>query len=748
MGILPKKKRSSSETQSSSAGQGGKQKKTRKQWVSKVGTVLATIVMVGIITASVMASVAAVYIFKYMETEPNVDLNELPFNYTTILYANDSSSGEPVEIQRLHENENRIWVDIDQVPEYLPKVAIAAEDKRFEQHNGVDWKRTIFATFKFFTDPNATQGGSTITQQVIKNVTGDKQFSWQRKVREIFSALRLSKEYTKEQVMEAYLNTIALGHNTNGVQAAANLYFNKDVSELSLPECCALIAITQNPTRFDLLTEKGYANNKLRRDYIFGEMKDAKMITEEEYNEYINTEIEVYHKDSSSDSQEQTSSYQSWFVDNVEEEVIADLMEEYNYDHDEAENMLLNGGLRIYTTMDKGVQSSLESSYNNNANFPRLNNKTYPETAFVVIRPDGSIAGLMGGNNKTTDRGFNRATMSKLQPGSTIKPISAYLQAFEMDLLTWSTIVTDQPIQIMQDGKMTDWPINYYSGYKGPMRVVEALQRSTNTIPAQLVEEIGPQRCYDFLVNKLKFSHLIEGADNIHLSSMALGGLTGGVTPLEMVGAYQIFVTGGKYVKPYSYTKVLDSNGNLVLEKDTTQVRVISAETATVINRLLQMVTTQAPGTGTAANLGGGIPVAGKTGSTSDNKDLWFIGATPYYIGGVWMGYDKPATIYYNAYPTPILWKNIMSPILRGLPAKNFEYSSSVVSREYCMETGDLATANCPSKGTGWYKEDNIPSECYKHSMGGGTVDENSGDENNDENNYDFPDDENNDDEE
>lgn len=393
--------------------------------------------------------------------------------------------------------------------------------------------------------------------------------------------------------------------------------------------------------------------------------------------------------------------------------------------------MVYSGGYRIYSTMDPKVQKSLEESYANPATFPALNNAEYPQTAAIVIAPDGSVKGMIGGNEKTSNRLFNRATQSQRHPGSTMKPISAYLNAIERDLVTWSTTFIDEPLTLTENGKTFTWPQNYSETYtKAPMTVQYAIQQSINTVPAQIVNILTPQVCYNTLKNKFQISTLHE-LDATSLSAMALGGMTTGMTLEELTGCYQIFVTGGKYVKPYTYTKVTDMEGNIVLEKDTTQVRVVSEETATVLNRLLQTVVTQ--GTGAKANLKNetGIVTAGKTGSSTgtkyingaeipiDNPDLWFIGFTPYYIGGVWMGYDIQEEIRYSTYPTPIFWKNLMLPIHQGLEAKDFTYSENVQAMQYCIESGDLATENCPSTATGWYKETYIPSSCILHRSGG-----------------------------
>ena len=695
-------------------------------------------VFIGIITGSIVVSVMALYVFNALEDAPIVDLSnvEVNLNNTSYIYVTDPDTREQTVVKELYSGQNREWVSYSEIPQTLIDVTVAAEDKRFCEHHGVDWLRTIRSTLGYFGGSSRIQGGSTITQQVIKNLTGNDEVTPERKVQEIFTALKLEKNYSKEQILETYLNVAFFSNQCYGIQSASKLYFNKDISELNVAEAATLIAITNAPTRYNPLRENpnedygwgtGMEENKERRDYILGEMLDAGMLTQSEYEEWINYEVQLAPREEVQSTSDGLTALTDWHTDQVIEDVITDLQEEYNYTRAYATNMVYSGGYRIYSTMDPDIQQSLEDSYANPDTFPALNNSEYPETAAIVIAPDGSVKGMIGGNEKTSNRLFNRATQSQRHPGSTMKPISAYLNAFERDLITWSTTFVDEPLTLTENGETFEWPVNYTNSYTHePMTVQYAVQQSINTVPAQIVNILTPQVCYDTLKNKFQISTLQE-ADATSLSAMALGGMTTGMTLEELVGCYQIFVTGGMYVKPYTYTHVTDMEGNVILEKDTTQVRVISEETATVLNRLLQTVVSR--GTGAQANIQNqtGIVTAGKTGSSTgvkyvngvqvdiDNPDLWFIGFTPYYIGGVWMGYDIQEEIYYSTYPTPILWKNLMLPIHEGLEAADFTYSENVQALQYCTESGDLATENCPSTATGWYKETYIPSSCILH---------------------------------
>lgn len=709
-----------------------------RRFFGALGRAFAIMVFIGIITGSIVVSVMALYVFNALEDAPIVDLSnvEVNLNNTSYIYVTDPDTQEQTVVKELYSGQNREWVSYSEIPQTLIDVTVAAEDKRFWEHHGVDWLRTIRSTLGYFGGSSRIQGGSTITQQVIKNLTGNDEVTPERKVQEIFTALKLEKNYSKEQILETYLNVAFFSNQCYGIQSASKLYFNKDISELNVAEAATLIASTNAPTRYNPLRENpnedygwgtGMEENKERRDYILGEMLDAGMLTQSEYEEWINYEVQLAPREEVQSTSDGLTALTDWHTDQVIEDVITDLQEEYNYTRAYATNMVYSGGYRIYSTMDPDIQQSLEDSYANPDTFPALNNSEYPETAAIVIAPDGSVKGMIGGNEKTSNRLFNRAAQSQRHPGSAMKPISAYLNAFERDLITWSTTFVDEPLTLTENGETFEWPVNYTNSYTHePMTVQYAVQQSLNTVPAQIVNILTPQVCYDTLKNKFQISTLQE-ADATSLSAMALGGMTTGMTPEELVGCYQIFVTGGMYVKPYTYTHVTDMEGNVILEKDTTQVRVISEETATVLNRLLQTVVSR--GTGAQANIQNqtGIVTAGKTGSSTgvkyvngvqvdfDDPDLWFIGFTPYYIGGVWMGYDIPEQIYYSTYPTPILWKNLMLPIHEGLEAADFTYSENVQALQYCTESGDLATENCPSTATGWYKETYIPSSCILH---------------------------------
>lgn len=691
--------------------------KNNKSVFKNIGRVILTLMMIGIITGCIVASVLTVYVFKSIETEEELSLENVKYNYTTILYAENSQTGEFDEFQRLAASENRIWVDYENMSPYLSKAAIAIEDKRFITHNGVDWKRTIGAAINQFIPFSSSQfGGSTITQQLVKNITGDDDFRVDRKVREIFRAINLDNNYSKEQIMEAYLNTISLGNNTNGVEAAANLYFDKHAKDLTVAESAAIIAITQNPSKWNPFVYP--ENNEKRRENVLFQMKEQKLITEKEYQDAMGQSLEF----KTEENQKRIETTQNWFVDNVLEEVINDLVTEKNYTKSYASQQVYNGGYRIYMTMDKELQEYVETAFTNMDNFPKVYNDEYPEGAFVLMDLNGKVVAIAGSNReKTGARLFNRATQAVRQPGSAIKPLASYTPAMEKNLITWSTVIEDSPITINSGGQDISWPQNHYLSYIGPVTVDYAIRRSTNTIPVKLVSMLTPEESFNFLKDKLKFEHLVDEeyvGGNVFgdktLSGMALGGLTNGVTPMELIGGYQIFGNGGTFTKPYSYTKVLDSAGNVVLQKDITPIRVISGETSATMCKLLQRVTTGPLATGTTSKFSQ-MPVAGKTGTSDKDQNQWFVGVTPYYVAGVWLGYDNPETIRYGYYPPPIIWKNLMGEIHKNLEVKDFNYGDNIVKATYCLKTGCLATSNCEEVDVGWYKRSNIPGSCPGH---------------------------------
>ncbi|MDR2655121.1 MAG: transglycosylase domain-containing protein [Oscillospiraceae bacterium] len=696
-----------------------------KSFFSVIGKIFLTFMMVMIITGSIVAIVMAVSILELVDTNELVDINPDNVNYTTFMYTltpDGEISPKESDTLRIHGSENRIPVKIEDISKFMQDAVVAIEDKRFYEHPGVDFYRTIGAGINWFIPIwSSRQGASTIDQQLIKNLTGRKEERVERKVQEIFSALNVDKHYTKQEILEAYLNTIPLGHNTNGVQAAANFYFDKDAIDLTLAESACLAGITKAPTYYDPV--KNPANNKERQEQILDAMLEQELITQSQRDQALAEKLEI--KAELYTEQEDYKAKYSYAQEYVMDQVIDDLQTELGYTEARAKHMFFNGGLRVYTTIDTDIQASIEYVFANYDTFfrPYIANEAPVQGAMVVTDPTGKILGMVGGmGTKDVDRGHNRATMTRRHPGSSMKPVSVYGPAIELNKITYSTVFYDKELNIPQ-GDGTYWsPKNEYMRYDGPMTVDMALRRSVNTVAVQVEQLVTPEYSFNFLKNSLGVN-LTERIyignkvkSDIGLAPMTLGALTYGVTPLEWAGAYQMYANGGYYTKPYSYTKVLDSEGNLILEKNKTAVPVIGEDTAMIMNRLMQNIVYKDRGTGRFAQNLAGVTVAGKTGTSNSSNDQWFVGLTPDYVGVVWLGYDYLRTVIYpGLYPPPTVWTNVMKEIYSRKPqteARSFPTSANVVEKRYCLHTGKLAGEFCTETDIGYYKKDNLPPVC------------------------------------
>ncbi len=692
-----------------------KKKKSVKQRVLKA---VLTVFLVGIITVSLVVGCFMFYAFTMVDGTMEEDL-ENSLQYTTTIYV-DSGDGNYKEYRRLHGEFNRIWVDYDKVaidkkdpnyegiPQMLANAFVAIEDKRFFDHDGVDWKRTMGAFINEFVPIySSRQGGSTITQQLVKNLTNDRSQKASRKVREIMRARYLEGKYSKDIILECYLNTIPLGHGTYGVEVAANYYFGKTVKDLTIVECAAIAAITKSPTYYS--PDDNPEENKERRNTVLFEMYDQGYITEEEYNTAKETELNIV-ADERVLNQNEVNSY---FVDALIKQVSKDLADKYGYEESHAEQLFYNGGYRIYATVDPQIQAAAESVFLDSATYAVVGKDGKKMTGGITIMDyEGNVKGIVGGiGEKTTNRGFNNATDAVRQPGSTMKPIAAYAPAIEQDLITYSSIVNDTKTTYK------NWsPVNWYRSYWGNITVQYALERSVNTIPVQLVNKLTPQTCYDFLTQKLGVTTLNE--EDINLSPLGMGGTNGGLTTLESAAAFAVFGNGGLYYEPSFYTRVTDQKGKTVLERETQPKMAISEDTATVMNHLLQTVVYGSNGTGkAAASYVNNMKIYAKTGTSNDQNDLWFVGGTPYYVASCWCGYEiqQPIASKHSGIALK-MWGNVMSKVHSGLKAKEFTDSSYAVDKFYCTASGQLATDACPSKAIGWYKKSNVPSACATHS--------------------------------
>ena len=638
----------------------------------------------------IVATVFLIFVIPtYIKSERKIDffssnqivenIKNMEINMTSIIYV-QNDKGDWVEYQRLHGTENRIWVGIDKMPEYLGQAFIAIEDQHFYENCGVDWKRTAGAVANRLLKFNSTEfGGSTITQQLIKNITNDRDKDAMRKFREIVRALLITRKLSKTEILEAYLNTIPLANGICGVQVAANYYFNKDVSELTLTESAALAAITNNPSKYNPLTEEGAEQNLKRRRLVLDEMLELGNITYEEYDKAYNEKLKL------DDSQEDDYEIEinNYFVDTLIDQVIDELAEKYNLDTKTASMMFYNGGFKIYSTLKPEIQSSMEKVYTDiNTYFPQtaenLNGeKVHAQSAMTVMDYSGHIVGIVGGaGEKTANRGLNRATKSPRQPGSTMKPIGVYALAIDKDIVNYSSSVLDQPIKNYY-GTGKSGPKEWYGYYKGTVSLNYAIRKSMNTVPVRLLQEVGIDTSYDFLVNKLNCKHLVPEDKN--LAALALGGTNYGLTTTESAAAYAIFGNQGVYHKPTTYYKIERANGEVIFDYDETGTQVISPASATIMNHLLQEVVYGSEGTGGGiAGYNYKMKAYAKTGTSSESKDLWMVAGTPYYVGSVWYGFDIQSEVGAGGNAAKI-WKAVMSEVHKDLEKKEFADSDDVV---------------------------------------------------------------------
>lgn len=618
------------------------------------------------------------------------NIKNLELDMTTIIYTKNSD-GQWDEYHRLHGDENRIWVSIDRMPDMLQKAFIAIEDERFKKHKGVDWRRTISAAGNFFFEFSDTEfGGSSITQQLIKNITSDKARDYTRKIREIARALYVETKLSKTDILEAYLNTIALGNGICGVQVAANYYFNKNVEDLTLLECAAIAGITKNPSRYNPI--RNMDENKKRRNTVLIKMLELGYIKQEEFNEVYNQDINI----DATQKETYEEEINDYFVDTLIEQVITDLAQKYKCDEDTASQMLYNGGYKIYATVDFDIQNLLEDTYKQKSKYftetrTVKGEKEYVQSAMTILDYEGHIVGIVGGTGeKTVNRSLNRAYSVPRQPGSTMKPIGVYTLAVENDIVNYTSTVKDAPIEkYYPDGK--SGPKEWFGAYKGDVLLNYALRKSMNAVPVKLLKEkVGIKESYEFLTKKLKCKYLVEEDKN--LSALALGGCHYGITPTESAAAFSIFGNGGIYHKPTTYYKVEKTNGEIVLEADKKGEQVISPATATIMNHLLQEVVYQSEGTGrTVAGYNYKMKAYAKTGTTSDTKDSWLVGGTPYYVGSVWYGFDHNHQVF-NTSVAKSIWRDVMREIHKDLEKKEFTDSEDVFK-----------------KGIGYYKEGTKP---------------------------------------
>lgn len=738
----------------------------------------------------------------------SIDLS--PTGYATKVY---DSAGNEIE-SLVQSGSNRVYASLDEIPTHLIYAFVSIEDQRFFEHNGIDIRGILRAGVYGLTSGSFSQGASTITQQLIKNKLfnsgmGETTFmqSLKRKIQEQYLALELEKVYSKNDILEAYLNMINLGSNTLGVQAASRKYFNKDVWELTLSESAVIASITQNPHYLNPITYP--EANAARRIEILNNMLDFGYITQEEYDEA--RADDVYARIQNISIVFGDGNVYSYFVDKIIEQVLKDL-QEIGYTSTEANYLLYSGGLSIYTTMDSEIQQICDEEFLNPDNFPEnteysiswalsvkhedgttqnysernieayfkygdsangvsadsffklifdspeeadeyieiyKNNKLVetdeilgetiyytpqPQASFVVIEQStGYVRAIVGGRGeKQASRTQNRATNSLRQPGSTFKILSTYAPGINEGLFTLASVQYDEKDYVTTKGNTIKNYNNKYVGFVSMrLSIANSINITTTKALTEITPELGAEYIEQFGISTIiKESEYINGEWKSDLGpSLALGGLTKGVSNLELTAAYATIANNGIYQEPLFYTKVLDHSGNVIIDKTVTQEthEVLTKETSALLTSAMQDVLTY--GTGTAARLSN-MAAAGKTGTTSDYNDIWFVGYTPYYTAGIWSGYDEnksqtkaatgnsDASSYHKK-----LWATIMTRIHENLQYKSFQMPSNLVEVEVCSKSGKLAIpgvcdmsieGNCIT--TEYFTADTVPTEyCDNH---------------------------------
>jgi penicillin-binding protein 1A len=522
------------------------------------------------------------------------------------------------------DNVDRIYVSYSEIKNtYLDEAIISIEDERFREHSGIDIKRIGSALLSAIANGgSATHGGSTITQQTVKLITGQDEHSTSRKVQEWFSAMTLEQSLSKDEILELYINLAPMGNNYVGVQAAAMNYFGKNASELTLPECALIAGLPKSPSYYNPLRETGRRNAQRRMRTILGKMYDQGYITKDEYEEALNTELHFRQRNT-----DKGTKINSYFCEYAISEVIGDLAAARKITRQFASSLVYNRGYHIYTTLEPETQAIVDEAFTNRSLFQNKPDKIadYPEkpngSMVVINNSTGAIAAMAGGyGEKTMNLSHNRATSTRRNPGSSIKPLIAYGPALEMGLIAPATIVKDEPKHLDPSRPKTVWPVNYTRSYSGETTIRKALVSSLNTIAVEVWTEVGGDTALWYL-KQVGIDRTSEGS----YPSQAVGGFTHGMTSLEMAAAYHTFATGGTYVEPYAYTQVLDSEGNVIIKSDPISYRVYSAETCFLMADMLKGIVT----TGSPSNYGGqlkgkdgkAIDTAGKTGTTSYDID-------------------------------------------------------------------------------------------------------------------------------
>ncbi len=676
---------------------------------ASLGKFFVTVLSILLITGLVVAASLFVYIIGIASEPININLNKIKLSLTSFVYVKNDD-GDYEKYQELYSAENRVWVKFEEIPKHMIDAQVAIEDKRFWDHDGVDWYRTAGAVFTIASGKSQF-GGSTITQQLIKNVTNDNEVSLTRKLREIFRALKLEDEYTKDDIIEAYLNIVNYGAGCRGVQSAADIYFNKRIQDCSIAECAAIAGITQNPVALNPLDYP--ENNKERRETIIKEMYEQGKITPDEYQAAMKESANMKFVGYVVEDEEDDENEWNWYMDRVFRDVVRDIQTELNVGAEYAEMMVYNEGLNIYCAMDVKAQEAAEKKIKE----WKTPTDEYLDVGYEMMDFEGRVLATVGSRFEKDGRLlWDNVTQSVLQPGSTIKPVSSYVLALDKKEINYSSLIADKPVSdwgLDSEGRVITGPNNWYGKYYGSITVTRALNLSSNAAAVSVVNMVGLDESYRFLTEQLNFKHLDPEHDSENLSGLSIGGFYGGTTVEEMTASYQIFVNGGYYFEPYTYFMVTDNDGNTILDNSDRGKpdQIISTETATIMNRLLHDVVNSGGETIGFRAAVEGWDIIGKTGTTDSSCDNWFVGASPYALAGIWAGHDSSKPIAADEVnKAHYLWRDIMAEWLKGKPVKNYDLGGDVVQHNYVIEDGGLTDLTLKDvTAVGYYTTDNMP---------------------------------------
>ncbi|MBQ1965864.1 MAG: transglycosylase domain-containing protein, partial [Clostridia bacterium] len=659
-----------------------------------LGVVVLNTFLILCIVGVISLGVAVAVIYSFSDTELDERFASMDLDYSSFIYATDAVTGEDYVYQEIQSTSGtRVWVSDTEIPQHVKDATVALEDQRFYTHSGVDPIRTVkavleYAKSKLTGSGDRAAGGSTLTQQVIKNMTGDDDYGVTRKIKEMLQALYIERRYNKDQILEYYLNTVYFGQSANGISAAADIYFGKSVSELTVTEGAAIICITKSPSSYNPYLHP--ENNKKRRNDTMWFMYEQGYLTREEFDDYANRDLELVDlaakKEETQTEQDGILLY-NYYSDMVIQDALKDLQEVKGYTEVEAKQLLYHGGLQIYACVNPSIQAMMEEHFADEENFKYSGSakdfiindkgeKELPQAAMMIMDPDtGDILGVVGGRgDKTTSMSLNRAVGTVRQPGSSIKPLSVYGYAIEHDLFTAGSPIDDIPVTYDKTQKKY-WPSNFDQTYSGLVSVKRALANSLNAPAAWGLKKVGIQASYDFMVNSLHFSSLVK-QDSISLAPLSVGALTEGVSLREMVTAYTVFAGDGMYSACRSYSRIVGYDGKVVLENPIEREEVFSEQTVYILTDILKAaVGSSAP----AARLKN-VETAGKSGTTTSYKDRWFVGYTPEYLAGIWWGYDTPSELN-NTHHFKI-WNQVMTKVyeIKAAQETSFEQPSGVVA--------------------------------------------------------------------